>query len=276
MFQPTGELRLRFRRKQSGKTYMAGQYYALPLQVLPPYYLDGDGTAFVYLLNLSGGILQGDRLLTRISVEQDARVMVTTPSANKLYKMEDGHAELQNFFDVGENAVLEYLPEYAIPYAGSEVYQENRFDLSKSSVLIASDMVTAGRADRGEVFAYNQYHSKTKIYVEGRLQAYEYARLSPADAPPGLTGVLEGYQIYASVLVCRTNLPEAFGAETRHVMDNFNEDNLKGGVSYVTKDLAVVRLLGNSVETTQEAVLSICGAARRHLLGKDRVRIRKY
>lgn len=274
-FEPTGELRLRFKRKQSGKTYMAGQYYALPLQVLPPYYPDEDGEAFVYLLNPSGGILQADRLLTQIVLEKDSRVLVTTPSAAKFYKMEDDHAELKYFFDVGENAVLEYLPEYSIPYAGSAVYQESRFDIRQSSVLIAADMITAGRADRGERFQYECYDSRIKIYVEGKLQAYEYARLLPAEGKLGQIGLLEGRQIYAAMYIYQKSLPAAFSAEVKGILDSPGQEQLKGGVSYVTPDLAVVRLLANSVETAQETVLSVWGAARRRLLGKERVKIRK-
>lgn len=102
--KPTGVIRLELRKKSSGKTYLARQFYDLPLQVLPPYYQDDDGTAFVYLLNPTGGVLQGDRLLTEIKVEKDARALITTPSANKLYKMEDDHAEILNEIHVEEGA----------------------------------------------------------------------------------------------------------------------------------------------------------------------------
>ena len=54
------------------------------------HYQDSDGTAFIYLLNPSGGVLQHDRLLTEITLEEGSRVYVTTPSNTKFYKMDEG------------------------------------------------------------------------------------------------------------------------------------------------------------------------------------------
>ncbi|MDD3168074.1 MAG: urease accessory protein UreD, partial [Eubacteriales bacterium] len=136
-----GILRLRYRRRQSGRTYIANQFYQLPLQVLPPYYEETDGTAFTYILNPTGGVLQNDRLTVDITVEKGARALVTTPSAGKFYRMEDGHGELTNSFEVASGAVLEYLPEYNIPYADTKIIQENLFRVSKDSILIAADMI---------------------------------------------------------------------------------------------------------------------------------------
>ncbi len=136
---------------------------------------------FVYLLNPTGGVLQGDRLLTEIKVEKDARALITTPSANKLYKMEDDHAEILNEIHVEEGGVLEFIPEYNIPYAKSSTYQESIFHIHDDSILFTWDMVIPGRVDLGEYFDYDLYSSKIKIYVNGKLKAYEFAKLTPID-----------------------------------------------------------------------------------------------
>ena len=82
MENPTGRLSLVFRKRADGRTAIAQQYFRLPLQILNPYYQDDDGTAFVYLLNPSGGILQNDRLLTELTLEENSRALITPPGNN--------------------------------------------------------------------------------------------------------------------------------------------------------------------------------------------------
>ena len=52
----------------------------------------------------------------------------------------------------------------------------NEFRVEKSAVLFAADMVTSGRAANGEVFQYDIYSSKTKIYADGELILYDCCR----------------------------------------------------------------------------------------------------
>jgi len=289
-----GILKLRYRRKQNGKTYIANQFYQLPLQVLPPYYDDADGTAFTYLLNPSGGVLQNDRLTVEITVEEGARALVTTPSAGKFYKMEEGHAELINQFDVASGAVLEYLPEYNIPYANTRIYQENIFRIRKDSVLIAADMIIPGRTERGELFQYDVFSSKVQIFVDDELKAYEYVKSEPKKNAITGFGILESRKIYATVFLYAEKLPDGLLEEVREILKPGEEKNMKsdetigtgessqpgngvyGGISFLDESLGVVKIIGDTVSDMQDMTEEIWGAARRHLLGKDRVRIRKF
>ena len=51
------------------RTVLTGRRFTLPLQVLEPIDLDGTGSATVFLLNPTGGVLGGDRLETRVDRE---------------------------------------------------------------------------------------------------------------------------------------------------------------------------------------------------------------
>jgi urease accessory protein len=272
--ETVGKLDLTFRRKADGKTYLAKQYYQLPLQILPPHYQDADGTAFLYLLNPSGGVLQNDRLYTEILVEENSRVCITTPSANKFYKMEDGCAKIENRFHVGRNAVLEYLPEHNVPFTASKVYQESTYYLDRESTLIAFDVVTSGRTERGERFAYDIYSSKTKIYVAQKLIAFENGRIEPGNKEHGGIGLFEGYDIYGTVFFYKENLSELLADELRSALERC--PGIHAGVSQLNPSLLSVKFLGKSVPETQKALSEIWSAGRRSLLSKDRVRIRKY
>lgn len=89
---------------------------------MPPSYQDGDDQAYVYLLNPTGGIVQGDRLETEVVLEPGARALLTTQSATKVYRMERGYAEELNRYTLRGDAVLEYLPDQTIPFAGARFY----------------------------------------------------------------------------------------------------------------------------------------------------------
>lgn len=269
-----GTLNLIFRKRQNGKTFLASQHYRLPLQVLTPFYSDDDGTAFVYLLNPSGGILQGDVLETDVKVETEARGFITTPSANKFYKMDEGHATLTNRIRVEKGGVLEYMPEYNIPFAQSSVIQETEFDLDSDAILLAFDMIVPGRIEKGEVFQYDLYTSKISIRVDGHLLAREVAKIQPKEKDPRGTGVLEGHTIYGTAFLYQKNLDPGLKTALGDIF--LNQPEVAGGVTYLTESLAVVKFLGNHVHDCQGVVNEIWRIARKSILGKDIVRMRKY
>ena len=274
MSKPTGELKLSIRRKQTGKTYIAKQIYKMPMQVLTPYYPDKDGTAFIYLLNLAGGIFQGDRIVTEIDLDKDSSAFITTPSAGKLYKMMDDHAELVNHFKVNAGGALEYFPEYNIPYGMSKTYQENIFNIDSDSFLFATDMVIPGRVDRGESFEYDLYSNKTKIYVDNRLEVFEFSKIEPNNANLQSIGIFEGYPVYGSIYIHSKLLSDGLKAEVNSAL-SCNE-NIKGGISFISGALAVIRVLGLGTEDVQKAMYNVWEISRKLLLNKPAVRIRRY
>lgn len=273
MQQKAGRLELDFRKKADGQTYVARQYFKLPLQIMPPYYQDDDGTAFVYLLNPSGGILQHDRLVTEILLEEESRALITTPSNTKFYKMDEGCAKVRSRMTVKKGAVLEYLPEHNVPFAESKSYQENEFYLDKDAILIASDMVTAGRVSRGEIFCYDFYSSRTKIYVDGKLKLYDNSRIEPKYMAMDSIGMMEGYLTNGTIYVYAPDLKE-------DMVKRLQEFPCKEGIYFaaglVEENLMIVRFLGNSIIDLQDTVLAVWNELRKGILGKEAVRIRKY
>ncbi len=269
----TGALSLTFRRKATGKTYIADQYFKIPMQIMPPHYQDEDGTAFVYLLNTGGGVLQNDRYMTELIAEEGSRVLITSPSSNKLYKMEDGHAEMISHITVKNGAVMEYLPEHNVPYAKSHTYQENEFRLDKGAVLIAADMVTAGRVSMGEVFHYDLYASRTKIYVDGKLRVYDNSRMDPQNVEMKKLGYMEGYLTNGTVYVYSENMDDELPAKLNSMEHN---GDVAFAAGKIDSDIMIIRFLGNSMIDLKEMIDAVWGRLRKELLGKDAVRIRKY
>lgn len=271
--EATARLTLRFAEDKE-KTYLASQYYKLPLQVLPPHYQDDDGTAFVYLLNPSGGIMQGDRLLTEIKLEERASVVVSTPSAAKCYKMEDSSAIVENTFDVEKNAILEYIPEHVVPFNGTDTVQSNLFLLDREAVLLAVDTVTSGRKARGESFGYTRFCSKTAIYVEGRLILQDCMDIKPREEKLYAKGVLEGNDIISGMYLYKQGAAYEI---KKYVASNMRSyGNTRVGVSAVSSDLVVIRMLGDNIIDYKDTIADLWNRCRLAMLGKKAVRLRKY
>ncbi|MCB6992474.1 urease accessory protein UreD [bacterium 210820-DFI.6.37] len=273
MERPTGKLELDFRRREDGKTYVARQYFKLPLQVMPPFYQDDDGTAFVYLLNPSGGILQHDRLMTEIRMEEGSRALITTPSNNKFYRMDEGHAKVVSRFTVKAGAVLEYLPEHNVPFAQSKTYQETDFYLDPGAVLIASDMVTAGRVSRGEQFQYDLYSARTRIYVDGKLKVYDNSRIEPGGMDMESVGMMEGYLTNGTIYAYAPGMSQEIPKKLRQLP---RKEGICFSAGMIEEDLMIVRFLGDDIIALQETIFAVWGELRTSILGKPAVRIRKY
>ncbi len=273
MKNPTGELRLTFRKKKNGMTYVPREYYTSPMKVVSPFYEDGDGTAFLYLLNLSGGVVGGDRLFTEVKIETAAQVLLTTPSANKLYKMNGTHAEIVNRFYVAENAVLEYLPECSIPFALSKTFQDTTFYLEQSSYLFAVDFVTPGRIDRGEYFSYKRYSSNIKIYIGDVLTAYEKTNLAPQETNASQIGLMENHNHYTAIYIYHETANKMVTAEINSEISE--HEGVKGGATLIDERLIAVKLLSDRADQMQDTIDRIWGLSRQTFLNKPAVGLRK-
>lgn len=146
---------------RGGRTALTGRHASAPFGAVRAFYPDGSGGAEVQITNPAGGILGGDRLGMYVSLGTDSRATIVTQGAGKAYL---GPAALQeSVFEVGEGAVLEYLPHHVIPYAASSLSQRTEFRLAKGATLIAWDAFSAGRIARGERFAFDALSSVTLI-----------------------------------------------------------------------------------------------------------------
>lgn len=269
--KPNGKISIVFRRKSDGKTYMAKQYYKLPMQVMKPHYYDKDGTAFVYSLNPAGGILQHDRLLTEIVSEDGSDAVFTTPGNNKFYKMDEGCARLWNRINVKRGGILEYLPEHNVPFADSTVYQENEFRVEKGAVLFASDMVTPGRAANGELFQYDLYSSKTKIFVDDDLVLYDNCRIEPKKENILRLGLMDGKKSNGSMYIYADDMDP----KLKNEINKLNSDAVTLAAGNITPELLVVRFIGDGIMDMIKATYDVWDICRRSILGKPAVRLRK-
>ena len=109
-----GELRLEY-AKRDHQTVITRSYCTTPWHLLPPIYLDETGSAYTLLVNPSGGLVGGDGLSIDMNLDRDAHVLISSPSANRVYRSEGKLSEQIITLTVGPGAILEWLPEHTIP-----------------------------------------------------------------------------------------------------------------------------------------------------------------
>jgi urease accessory protein len=134
----------------------------------------------VYVLNPTGGVLQGDRLEAEIRVEGGAHAIVTAPSATKLYRAEGRTAESRTRLKVASGAILEYLPEPLIPFAGSRFTEHLTAEVETGGRLLSWEILAPGRAARGELFEYDLLGLRMELREGGSVLLRERADLRPS------------------------------------------------------------------------------------------------
>src|SRR5260370_14501793 len=177
-----GRLRLRFEaRGDSKQTIFAESEQQLPLRIVRAFQLD-DGGSLVHLHNLSGGVLGGDHLDLTVEVGPGAVAQVTSTGATRIYRSRKNAepAEQRLQISVGDDGLVEYLPDQLIPFAGSSYRQETRIELGANAGLFWWETVAPGREARNELFAYDLLQLKTWISALGQPIAIQHMRIEPA------------------------------------------------------------------------------------------------
>src|SRR3984893_8189183 len=190
-----GYLRLQFERR-GHSTILSQSRFTLPLQVLTPLVLE-DGTAYLMLLNPTGGVLGGDHLFTEIVQENDTHVCLTTPSATRIYRTAEKPAVLETVIQLGEGATLEYLPDHVIPHTGSALHQSLGVEMAQGSRAILLESFAAGRVARGERWNFSEIDSRTEVTMCGKPAFLNRTKINPAAQRPEHLGLMEEFSYMA-------------------------------------------------------------------------------
>jgi urease accessory protein len=175
----SGHLHLRCENRDDGVPYISHQSFRAPIH-LSKSHLD-EGALVLSVINPTAGFFDGDYLESQITVASGARLVLSTPSASRVYPTRSGSpARNIQKFDIAEDAFLEWIPEPFIPHAGASYFQQTRIDLHSSSSLLFFDWITPGRVAKGEVFAYNNLRWELDLYLDAKLVAREGYDLDPA------------------------------------------------------------------------------------------------
>jgi urease accessory protein len=270
-----GSLRLRFERRGS-RTVVTGCRYTLPLQVLAPVALD-DPAAVVSILNPTGGLVGGDRLSIDVHAAAGAHAVLTTPSATRVYRTEGEVTAQMVRLSVGPRAVVEWVPDHTIPFAGSALRQTIDAELDETAGLVLVDAFSAGRIALGEAWRFAVLESAVSIRDQcGWLLHDRFVLRGRAgkDDPAfeGL-GFAESHPYFASIAVVGAFDRDRFAADVERLGADGATTRL--GVAVLSRRGALVRCLAPTAPALVDAVAGCWRLARRALLGLPPLALRK-
>lgn len=184
-----------------GRTVAKNVYFQGAFKLMRPVYLGKNTYPCYYILNPGGGYLDGDTYQMNISLDEDAKLTLTTQSAAKIYKTPKDQAYQEATFHLKKGSYLEYLPDALIAYKDARYFQETTIYMEEGATLLYSDILTPGWSPEGDHFSYNMIRLKTKIYMEDELVLYDHIKLQPGAQDMSGLGFMEGYTHLGSLIV---------------------------------------------------------------------------
>ena len=236
----------------------------------------------MHLHNVSGGVLAGDRLALDVEVEAGAAAQITTTGAARLYRHRPGagDSEQQSSFSVGDGALLEYLPDVVIPYAGSRHLQRTDIQLGRGSTLFWWEILAPGRLAAGERFAFDRLRVQTEVKADTRPVMREDFLLTPPEKDLASAARMFEYSHTVSLCAIQEGRPATFWRELEDRLNEIARERTRPGqavwgVSSLVSDGLVVRGLSMSGRFIYETLIEFWRAARVAITGQDAVPPRK-
>jgi len=273
-----GILDLELQKDSSGKTVVTKQFSQVPLQFHRALYpeISLPEMAYLYVISPSGGILQGDRYRTDVSLKNNAIAHMTTQGATSIYSMNSNFASQLLNITVDENCYLEYIPDQIIPNKNSRYYQKVNLNVHKDATLVYSEILTPGRVAMGESFEYDICYLRTHCKnQDNKIRFLENTKIEPKKQNLNDFGILGEYKIIGTVYIL-TKKENVIELENSINKDIRNDDAVYVGTSILSDESGIViRVLGNKTDDVFDVIFKTLEITRKKILGVSFSKIRK-
>jgi urease accessory protein len=175
------------------------------------------------LMNTAGGLTGGDHIRWSATAMPSAKLVITTPACERVYRSIDGDARVENRLVAHEAAHIDWLPQETILFEGSRLARQLDVELHERATLTAVEAVLIGRDAMGESAPNAHLRDTWRIRRNGRLIHAEATALTGDPAERSSLSLLNGAIAFATVLhvapdaerkldAIRALLPESGGA----------------------------------------------------------------
>ncbi|MBO0752681.1 MAG: urease accessory protein UreD, partial [Bradyrhizobiaceae bacterium] len=213
------------------------------------------------LLNTAGGIAGGDHFAVDLSLEEGARLVVTTAAAEKIYRSLGTDARVEVTARVADGAELTWLPRETILFDRARLARTITIALASDARLLVAETVVFGRAAMGEAVREGVFADRWRVRRDGRLVFAENFRLDGAVGERlGEAAVAGGRTALGTVLV--TPADEAAAEAVRSAAGAFHGEV---GIS-AWNGIALARLAaGDGAALRHDLVVLLSAFGRRAL-----------
>ncbi len=134
------------------------------------------------IVNTSGGVVGGDSAGLSFEAGAGAHVLLTTQSAEKIYRSDGAQARIDVSLTLHENATLDWLPQETILFDQAIFARALHVDMTARARLMLSESTRLGRLAMGEQCCHGSFRDRWRINRSGRLIFADDVRLDGAPA----------------------------------------------------------------------------------------------
>jgi urease accessory protein len=270
---------LSYEFERSGpRTILTRSSCTSPWHHFPPSYLDDSGCAYTWLVNPSGGLVGGDHVSVEAQLHAHTHVLMTSPSANRVYRSLSGPAVQEVCLSVGPGARLEWAPEVTIPFAGSRFRQSIHVDLAPGATVVLWDAMASGRVAMRERWAFAAVENEIRIRTPLGGSVVERYRVVPGRLPESV-GLAESWDYVASLFVIgdavNAEVWKSLEAAIAAILDE-HPGLVLGAVSTPAAPGLAVKLVARSAPDLTAMLEAIWAAVRKELWNLPAPNLRKY
>jgi len=219
--------------------------------------------AHIYLMSSAGGMLQGDTMKIDIIARKNTETYVTTQSATKIYKTENRSSSQYVKILVEKESLLEYLPKQIIPHKHAKFFQNVNIKIDKSSTLIFSEIISAGRIAYGERFDFNSVRLRLNCTdQDNKILFSESVNLEPENNKKRFNSLFGNQNLYSTIYI----ISQKINSEKLclKIYDFFKANSLIGCSQLPNNSGVVIRILSNSIDEINYSISTIRKLTHNH------------
>ncbi|MFD0938553.1 urease accessory protein UreD, partial [Methylobacterium trifolii] len=129
------------------------------------------------LVNTAGGIACGDHFRVALDLAENARLVLTTTAAEKIYRSDGPVSRVENQVRLGAGARLAWLPQETILFDRARMARRFEADLAQDASLLVFEAVAFGRHARNEAVEQGLFEDVWRVRRGGRLVYADTLRL---------------------------------------------------------------------------------------------------
>lgn len=133
----------------------------------------------IVTMNLSGGVVAGDRMRSAIEIGEGARASIAGQAAERFYRALPGArpASARTSIAIAAGGAAEWLPQHSILFDGCALDRELSVDLAPDASFLGVESLVFGRAAMGEAVASGRLRDVIRIRRNGLLVLHDAVRL---------------------------------------------------------------------------------------------------
>ena len=255
--------------QQDGCTRMGATQHYGPLRVQRPFFPEGPHCLHLYLLHPPGGLVGGDHLSIGLHAQEKSHVLMTTPSAGKLYRnISDLSQGQQVSIQVDDGAILEYLPQENIIFDGAHGELHTRVDLQGSGLFIGWEITCLGRPESDALFEQGSLAQSLQIFKENKpLFLDRICLTAPSSLLDGKCG-FQNQNVFGTFVIT-TDVDFDYG-QWQDAMNQTLKKKNAGSIAITQKPgVLIARMLGTHTESMRQAFEQLWQTVRPIVIDKQ-------